>query len=63
VASSIGLIFAAAMHYRVKKMRDRKIIPRLRISKANHTPKLEKFPHYVGNNNVCPIFFISYTCR
>ncbi|KAK7355883.1 hypothetical protein VNO80_15147 [Phaseolus coccineus] len=48
VASSIGLIFAAAMHYRVKKMRDRKIIPRLRISKANHTPKLEKFPHYVA---------------
>ncbi|XP_052730625.1 calmodulin calcium-dependent NAD kinase [Vigna angularis] len=48
VASSIGLIFAAAMHYRLKKMRDRKTIPRLRISKANRTPKLEKFPHYVA---------------
>ncbi|TKY52706.1 ATP binding kinase [Spatholobus suberectus] len=48
VASSIGLIFAAAMHYRVKRMRDRKIIPRLRMSKAHQFPKLEKFSHYVA---------------
>ncbi|KAK7277572.1 hypothetical protein RJT34_22587 [Clitoria ternatea] len=48
VASSIGLIFAAAMHYRFRKMRDRKIIPRLRLSKASKTPKLEQFSHYVA---------------
>lgn len=51
VASSIGLIFAVAMHYRLKNMRDRKIIPRLRLSKAGQPPKLERFSHYVGNNN------------
>ncbi|KAK7393453.1 hypothetical protein VNO78_22009 [Psophocarpus tetragonolobus] len=33
VASSIGLIFAVAMHYRLKKLKDRKIIPHLRMSK------------------------------
>lgn len=48
VASSIGLMIAAAMHYRLKKFRDRKIIPRLRLSKSGQTPKLERFSHYVG---------------
>ncbi|WJX12048.1 hypothetical protein P8452_02587 [Trifolium repens] len=48
VASSIGLIIAAAMHYRLKNLRDGKIIPRLRLSKAGQTPKLERFSHYVG---------------
>ncbi|XP_020233352.1 uncharacterized protein LOC109813562 [Cajanus cajan] len=48
VASSIGLIFAAAMHYRIKIMKDRKIIPHLRMSKASKAPKLENFSHYVA---------------
>ncbi|XP_061356830.1 calmodulin calcium-dependent NAD kinase-like [Gastrolobium bilobum] len=48
VASSIGLIFAVAMHYHLKKMKHRKIIPRLRLSKAGQTPKIERFSHYVA---------------
>ncbi|OIW12629.1 hypothetical protein TanjilG_24562 [Lupinus angustifolius] len=48
VASSIGLIFAVAMHYRLKNMRDQKIIPRLRLSKHGQPPKLERFSHYVA---------------
>ncbi|KAL1323954.1 hypothetical protein HN51_034165 [Arachis hypogaea] len=49
VASSIGLIFAVAMSYRIKVMRDRKIMPLLRISRAGkHTPRLERFSHYVA---------------
>ncbi|KAJ6998534.1 hypothetical protein NC653_014646 [Populus alba x Populus x berolinensis] len=46
-ASSIGLI-AAAVHYRLWKLRDRKIIPRLRPSEAGRAEKLESFPHYVA---------------
>ncbi|OIW06726.1 hypothetical protein TanjilG_11451 [Lupinus angustifolius] len=48
VASSIGLMFAFAMHYRLKNIRDRKIIPRLRLSKHAQPPKLERFSHYVA---------------
>ncbi|CAK7346463.1 unnamed protein product [Dovyalis caffra] len=48
VASSIGLIIAA-VHYRLWKLRDRKIIPRLRPSQGGRVEKLERFPHYVGN--------------
>ena len=40
VASSVGMIFAVAMHYRLKQMRGRKIIPRLRLSRSGHAPKL-----------------------
>ncbi|KHN03850.1 hypothetical protein glysoja_011079 [Glycine soja] len=36
------------MHYGIKTMKDRKIIPRLRKTKANQAPKLEKFSHYVA---------------
>ncbi|KAJ6336097.1 hypothetical protein OIU78_012661 [Salix suchowensis] len=46
VASSIGLIIAA-VHYRLWKLRDRKIILRLRPIEAGHAEKLERFPHYV----------------
>ncbi|KAJ6306553.1 hypothetical protein OIU78_021796 [Salix suchowensis] len=42
-ASSIGLI-VAALHYRLWKLRDRKIIPRLRPSEAGRAEKLESFP-------------------
>ncbi|RHN80095.1 putative Zeta toxin domain, P-loop containing nucleoside triphosphate hydrolase [Medicago truncatula] len=48
VASSIGLIIAAAMHYRLKKLRGRKIIPLVRLSKTGQSPKLERFSHYVA---------------
>ena len=63
VASSIGLIIAAAMHYRLKKLRDRKIIPLVRLSKTGQSPKLERFSHYVGtylfniNQLMCVISF------
>ncbi|XP_011026029.1 PREDICTED: uncharacterized protein LOC105126761 isoform X1 [Populus euphratica] len=46
-ASSIGLI-VAAVHYRHWKLRDRRIIPRLRPSEAGRAEKLESFPHYVA---------------
>uniref|UniRef100_A0A2P2N002 Transmembrane protein n=1 Tax=Rhizophora mucronata TaxID=61149 RepID=A0A2P2N002_RHIMU len=49
VASSIGLLIAAATHSHLRKVRDRKIIPQLRPSKAGRAEKLERFPHYVGN--------------
>lgn len=48
VISSIGLIFFIALRYHLKKIRDQKIIPRLRLSRAGHPPKLERFSHYVG---------------
>lgn len=50
VASSIGLIIAAAMHYRLKKLRDQKIVPRIKISDSGQVEKLERFSHYVGIN-------------
>ncbi|MBA0736393.1 hypothetical protein Gogos_009952 [Gossypium gossypioides] len=50
VASSIGIIVAAAVQYHVKKRRDQKIIPRLRARDTGHgrIEKLESFPHYVA---------------
>ncbi|TYI13664.1 hypothetical protein ES332_A08G073400v1 [Gossypium tomentosum] len=50
VASSIGIIVAAAVRYHVKKRRDQKIIPRLRARDTGHgrIEKLESFPHYVA---------------
>ncbi|KAK4345157.1 hypothetical protein RND71_035333 [Anisodus tanguticus] len=32
VASSIGIILAAAVHYRLKKIRDQKIVPRTKVT-------------------------------
>lgn len=58
VAISVGLLFIVVFHFRLKQSRDRKIIPRIRLSRASHVPKLERFSHYVGNNNVC--FSISF---
>ncbi|XP_022771219.1 uncharacterized protein LOC111314291 [Durio zibethinus] len=50
VASSIGLIIAAAVRYHLLKLRDQKIIPRLRSRDKGHgrIEKLERFPHYVA---------------
>ena len=50
VASSIGFIIAAAVRYHFRKLRDQKIIPRLRSRDKGHgrNDKLERFPHYVG---------------
>lgn len=49
VASSLGLVIAAAMHYRIRRLRDQKIIPRRRVTDSGRVEKLERFPHYVGN--------------
>ncbi|CAI8596410.1 unnamed protein product [Vicia faba] len=48
VISSIGLIFFIALRYHLKKIRDQKIITRLRLSRAGHPPKLERFSHYIA---------------
>ncbi|KAL5135097.1 hypothetical protein HKD37_03G008087 [Glycine soja] len=48
VTSFIGLIFAVVFHFGLKQTRDRKIIPRIRLSRAGHLPKLERFSHYVA---------------
>ncbi|XP_012092088.2 uncharacterized protein LOC105649882 [Jatropha curcas] len=48
VASSIGFIIAAAVHFRLKLVRDRKIIPRLKPKGAGRAEKLERFSHYVA---------------
>ncbi|OMP06203.1 hypothetical protein COLO4_08276 [Corchorus olitorius] len=49
VASSIGIILAAAVRYHFLKLRDQKIIPRLRTKdKLHRHDKLERFPHYVA---------------
>ncbi|KAK4784054.1 hypothetical protein SAY86_018422 [Trapa natans] len=48
LASSLGLVIAAAMHFRLKKFRDQKIVPRVRSSDTCRVVKLEKFPHYVA---------------
>ncbi|KAK7245395.1 hypothetical protein RIF29_40236 [Crotalaria pallida] len=44
----VGLIFVVALYFRLKQIRDRKIIPRLRLSSSGHAPKLERFSHYVA---------------
>ncbi|KAF8086948.1 hypothetical protein N665_0607s0010 [Sinapis alba] len=48
VISSIGLLLALALHYRLRKLRHSKNIPRLRRShKHKGHEKLERFSHYV----------------
>ncbi|XP_031372130.1 uncharacterized protein LOC116187528 [Punica granatum] len=48
LASSLGLVLAAAMHFRLKKLRDQKIVPRVKLSDSGRVEKLEKFSHYVA---------------
>ncbi|KAK6164570.1 hypothetical protein DH2020_001434 [Rehmannia glutinosa] len=48
VASSIGLIIAAAMHYRLKKIRDQRIVPRIKVSDIGQLLDIERFSHYVA---------------
>ncbi|KAL5561778.1 hypothetical protein UlMin_031525 [Ulmus minor] len=48
VASSIGLFIAAAMHYRIRKQKNLKMMPRLKLSDAGRAEKLERFSHYVA---------------
>ncbi|KAL3517654.1 hypothetical protein ACH5RR_020243 [Cinchona calisaya] len=49
IASSVGLMFAAAaMHYRLKRIRDNRIKPGIRISESGQVIKHEKFSHYVA---------------
>ncbi|KAL6500558.1 hypothetical protein OROHE_025924 [Orobanche hederae] len=60
VASSIGLIIAAAMHYRLKKIRDQRIVPWIKVSEIGQVLDIEKFSHYVarqmgfGDIRECP---------
>jgi len=49
VASSIGLIIAVVVHYRIRKLWFDKLAPRLILSDTRRVEKLERFPHYVGN--------------
>ncbi|KAL7198670.1 hypothetical protein ACSBR2_021054 [Camellia fascicularis] len=39
---------AAAMHYCLKNIRDRKIAPRIKLSDDGHVEKVERFSHYVA---------------
>ncbi|XP_015084163.2 uncharacterized protein LOC107027530 [Solanum pennellii] len=48
VASSIGLILAAAVHYRLKKIRDQKIVPRTKVTNTGQILRFESFSHYVA---------------
>ena len=49
MVSSISLMLAAAAHYRLRRLRDTKIIPRLKTShKHKDNEKLERFSHYVA---------------
>nr|GMD45834.1 uncharacterized protein LOC109169505 [Ipomoea batatas] len=61
LASSIGLFIAVAMHYRLRKMRDHKIMPTIKqLPGSGQILKLERFPHYVarqmgfGDKKECP---------
>ncbi|CAN8247518.1 unnamed protein product [Cochlearia groenlandica] len=48
ILSSIVLFLAVALHYRLRKIRRSKIIPRIRLSqKHKGHEKLERFSHYV----------------
>ncbi|XP_062019228.1 calmodulin calcium-dependent NAD kinase-like isoform X1 [Rosa rugosa] len=47
-AAAIGIIIAAAVHYRQRKTKYEKIIPRLRVSDSSRVHKIERFPHYVA---------------
>ncbi|CAL5357416.1 unnamed protein product [Camellia sinensis] len=57
VASSIGVIMAAAMHYCLKNIRYRKIAPRIKLSDDGHVEKVERFSHYVD-----PVMVVSVSC-
>ncbi|KAL6217484.1 hypothetical protein ACLB2K_010701 [Fragaria x ananassa] len=45
---ALGFIIAAVMHYRQRKIKHEKIIPRLRVSHSSRVHKIERFPHYVA---------------
>ncbi|PIN15909.1 hypothetical protein CDL12_11444 [Handroanthus impetiginosus] len=48
IASSIGIIIAAAMHYHFKKIRDQRIVPRIKVSSTGQVISIERFSHYVA---------------
>ncbi|XP_039029534.1 uncharacterized protein LOC120163761 [Hibiscus syriacus] len=50
IATSIGIIIAAALKFHLHKLRDQKIIPKLRSRDkgGRHIDKVERFPHYVA---------------
>ncbi|GMI73861.1 hypothetical protein like AT1G06750 [Hibiscus trionum] len=63
VASSVGIVVAAAVGYHVKKLRDQRIIPSLRSRNTSwgRLEKLEAFPQYVArqmgfkDRRACPV--------
>ncbi|XP_062080751.1 calmodulin calcium-dependent NAD kinase isoform X1 [Humulus lupulus] len=46
--SSIGLMIAAAVHYRLRKLKAEKMVPRRKASQNGRLDKLERFSHYVA---------------
>lgn len=48
VASSVGIVIAAAVHYRLKNLGNQKFSPVLLLGDSGRVLKLEKFSHYVG---------------
>ncbi|KAM0028368.1 putative Zeta toxin domain, P-loop containing nucleoside triphosphate hydrolase [Helianthus debilis subsp. tardiflorus] len=48
VASSIGLVLAATMHFGLKRRKRYQIIPRIGASDTGQPLKIETFPHYVA---------------
>ncbi|CAN4076832.1 unnamed protein product [Withania somnifera] len=48
VASFIGLMVAAAVHYRLKKLRYQKIVPRTKVTNTGQILRFESFSHYVA---------------
>ncbi|KAK1357119.1 Disks large-associated protein like [Heracleum sosnowskyi] len=48
LASSLGLIFAAALRLRLKKIKNSRIVPLIRVADIGQPVKLERFSHYVA---------------
>ncbi|KAG8370765.1 hypothetical protein BUALT_Bualt13G0017500 [Buddleja alternifolia] len=48
ITSSIGLIIAAAVRYRLKRTRDQRIVPRIKVSDTGQVLDIERFSHYVA---------------
>ncbi|KAI7756767.1 hypothetical protein M8C21_028768, partial [Ambrosia artemisiifolia] len=63
IASSIGLVLAATMHYGLKRRKRYQVIPRIGASDAGQPLKIETFPHYVvrqmgfSDGKECPNLF------
>ncbi|KAK9039255.1 hypothetical protein V6N11_024088 [Hibiscus sabdariffa] len=74
IAVSVGVIIAAALKFHLRKLRDQKIIPRLRSRDkgGGRIDKVERFPHYVArqmgfnDRRECPVLCklaAEYICK